>query len=159
MRSTLHPSPASRGPVDNILHPTLTPFQHQRTPATASQHYNGQANGASITTFGRIPLTMDLGLQQNLWWVFLIAKMQQPTIGYDFLDFLRHSSLSTTATRITPHIILIAPWSSTALTDPLAEFSDITSPVTNTAVIKHSITNHIDASGPPTFAKPRRLYP
>ncbi len=43
------------------------------------------ANGSSISTYGRKSLTLDLGLRRSLPWVFVIADVDKPLLGADFL--------------------------------------------------------------------------
>ncbi|GFR29003.1 peptidase A2 domain-containing protein [Trichonephila clavata] len=45
------------------------------------------ANGTKIATFGKKRLTLDLNLRRNFTWSFIIANVNQPIIG---LDFLKH---------------------------------------------------------------------
>ena len=47
-------------------------------------------NGSPIETFGNRSLTLDLGLRRTFRWVFIIANVQSPILG---ADFLRHYSL------------------------------------------------------------------
>ena len=47
-------------------------------------------NGASILTFGKCSLTLNLGLRRTFRWVFVIANVHIPIIG---ADFLHHYSL------------------------------------------------------------------
>ena len=48
------------------------------------------ANGTPIPTFGSRTLTLNLGLRRPYTWTFMVARVQQPIIGY---DFLRHHGL------------------------------------------------------------------
>ncbi|GFQ63982.1 pro-Pol polyprotein [Trichonephila clavata] len=48
------------------------------------------ANGTKIATFGKKRLTLDLNLPRNFTWSFIIANVNQPIIG---LDFLKHYNL------------------------------------------------------------------
>ena len=66
-------------------------------PATSAEHRQQQAdfslvavNGASIPTFGKRSVTLNLGLRRTFRWVFVIANVHIPIIG---ADFLRHYSL------------------------------------------------------------------
>ena len=42
-------------------------------------------NGSAITTYGKRSLTLNLGLRRTFRWVFIIANVQSPIIGADFL--------------------------------------------------------------------------
>ena len=48
------------------------------------------ANNTSIPTFGRRSINLDLGLQRQFPWIFVIADVQLPILG---IDFLRHYDL------------------------------------------------------------------
>ena len=52
------------------------------------------ANGSSIPTYGRQSLTLNLGLRRMFPWIFIIADVQQPIIGADFLNPLQPASRS-----------------------------------------------------------------
>ena len=43
-------------------------------------------NGTSITTHGTRSLTLDLGLRRTFRWVFIVAKIDKPILGADFLS-------------------------------------------------------------------------
>ena len=42
-------------------------------------------NGSIIATYGKRSLTLDLGLRRTFRWVFIIANVQSPILGTDFL--------------------------------------------------------------------------
>ena len=42
-------------------------------------------NNSPIATYGNQLLTLDLGLHRSFWWVFVIANVQSPILGADFL--------------------------------------------------------------------------
>ncbi|KAL4721657.1 hypothetical protein ACJJTC_009975 [Scirpophaga incertulas] len=45
------------------------------------------ANGSSIQTYGKINLNLNLGLRRQFRWDFIIADVDAPIIGSDFLSF------------------------------------------------------------------------
>ena len=47
-------------------------------------------NNTPIRTYGKRSLTLNLGLRRSLPWIFVIADVQKPILG---ADFLRHSGL------------------------------------------------------------------
>ena len=59
------------------------------TPAEQKHKQDGlglqAVNGSSISTFGTRSLTLDLGLRHTFRWVFVIADIQMPILGADFL--------------------------------------------------------------------------
>ena len=132
------------------------------------------ANGSRIVTYGERLLTLDLGLQQPLRWVFTIAQVQQPILGADFLAHYNiavnlanktlkqhnhtvaaiHYQPSTDTTRISSNQNFIAkPYAAL-----LQQYPELTSQ-TSTPTATHNITHHIPTTGPPTHAKPRKLGP
>lgn len=48
------------------------------------------ANNSKIKTYGCKNITLDLGLQKSIRWIFIIADVQQPIIGS---DLLKHCNL------------------------------------------------------------------
>ena len=47
------------------------------------------ANNSIIHTYGKRDLTLDLGLHRQFRWSFLIADVNQPILGADFLRYFR----------------------------------------------------------------------
>ena len=47
-------------------------------------------NDTPISTYGKRSLTLNLGLRRSLPWIFIIADVQKPILG---ADFLRHLEL------------------------------------------------------------------
>lgn len=136
------------------------------------------ANGTTIQTFGERSLTLNLGFRRPFSWIFVIADVERPILGADFLrNFgllvdVRNRRLIDTLTGIfhafTPST---TPISSLQLSHMkheeiseyemlLKEFPALTRTEhrhgANTN-LTHHITHHIETTGPPVFAKPRRL--
>jgi hypothetical protein len=44
------------------------------------------ANGSRIHVYGWLPLRLNLGLDREFLWLFLVANVNQPIIGADFLS-------------------------------------------------------------------------
>ena len=132
-------------------------------------------NNTPIPTYGKKSLTLDFGLRRTFHWVFVIARVQHPILGADFLRHfsllvdMRHRQLldGLTALRIqgvqcqvqspSPTILPRGPVSTYEAM--LAEFPLITRPCTSDAPIKHDVTHHIQTTGLPVSAHPRRLAP
>ncbi len=78
-------------------------------------------NGSSITTNGVRSLTLNLGLRRAFTWVFMIADVQQPILGADFLYHfgllvdLRHSILVDSTTQLQVHGIVFPDQPSTTV--------------------------------------------
>ncbi|XP_077513916.1 uncharacterized protein LOC144124866 [Amblyomma americanum] len=62
----------------------------------------------------------------------------------------RHPPLSPT---------LVAPPGATRFTGILGEFPELTRPPQASAAVKHNVCHHIVTTGPPVYARPRRLSP
>ena len=134
------------------------------------------ANGTSIAIYGEKSVSLDLSLRRTFRWIFVVAQVKQPILGSDFLEHfnilvdLRNRRLidGTTsicssgrlATSQISHISIPSPSSSSTFLDMLhKDFPDLLQPLSASAPVKHSIQHHILTTGPPTFAKARRLAP
>lgn len=124
-------------------------------------------NGLPIKTFGFTCLTVDIGLGKLFSWRFVLAQVNNSILG---ADFIRHFQIiidmhndriavnsktdvnfpivNTTVTAITPNFINL-----------LNKFPSLTRPFDISSMVKHNITHVIPTTGPPVFAKPRRLPP
>ncbi|GFV86683.1 transposon Tf2-9 polyprotein [Trichonephila clavipes] len=106
-------------------------------------------------------------------WPFLIASVSVPIIGADFLyNFnispdLRYKKLIDNATKISTNCKLVSPevhsiklvFGESIFHDVLREFPEIVKPPSFSEEVKHNIKHFIETSGPPVFAKARRLAP
>ncbi|XP_075150889.1 uncharacterized protein LOC142224999 [Haematobia irritans] len=131
------------------------------------------ANKTSIPTFGSKSLTIDLGMNRTFQWNFVIADVEKPIIGSDFLGKygllidIKNNSL------IHPKSKLCCKGSSASMDDIfvshvsfskefspiIQEFVDLTK-INFHAKAKHSVEHNIETtSRPPVFCKPRRLSP
>lgn len=133
------------------------------------------ANSSSIRTYGtrKIRLTLDLG--RTFKWDFVIADVQRPIIGADFLHKhgilvdLKRKCLIDPSTSCTSPILTRTdrtPYNISILTDKrpdaviqniLAEFPKITGELGAPLPTSHSVRHYIVTKGPPSFARPRRL--
>ena len=132
-------------------------------------------NETAIKTYGKRSLTLNLGLRRSLPWIFIIADVKKPILG---ADFLRHFGLMVDLNKrklIDTHTHLHIQGISSSDTSPgtsvypndannpyltlLSEFPTLTEVASPEAPIKHSITHHIETTGPPVSARPRRLAP
>ncbi len=152
-------------------------------PPSRTDQCNGQGNlclravnGSAITTFGVRSLTLILGLRRTFRWVFIIADVKQPILGADFLSHfgllvdMQHGTLSDSTTNLQVHGISSTQSSSTgivhststsgnAFTQVLSEFPDVTQASSKDRPVKHMVMHHIMTTGPPVFARTRRLAP
>ena len=132
-------------------------------------------NQSSIDTFGERSITLDLGLRRTFRWIFIVADIQTPIIGADFLKAfgllvdIKHRKLYDSNTHLSVNGICAdqsPPSISPMFSQPtdnspyhaiLRDFPEITRPVYNQTAVKHSVKHHIVTHGPPVAARPRRL--
>ena len=132
-------------------------------------------NNTPIRTCGKRSLTLNLGLRRPLPWIFIVADVQKPIIGADFLrhfgllvDIKQHQLIDAT-TRLLIQGILSTDPSPTPSICPkdtshpyytlLQEFPALMQVSTPDTPIKHDIVHHIETTGAPVSARPRRLAP
>ncbi|GFV89040.1 transposon Tf2-6 polyprotein [Trichonephila clavipes] len=120
----------------------------------------------------RVVWVSDCGLLCHRW-PFLIASVSVPIIGADFLyNFnispdLRNRKLIDNATKISTNCKLVSPEvhsiklvsGESIFHGVLREFPEIVRPPSFSQEVKHNIKHFIETSGPPVFAKARRLAP
>ena len=131
-------------------------------------------NGSSIPTYGTRSLTIDLGLRRMFRWIFIIADIRTPIIGADFLREygllvnLKHGRLLDATTSLQTkgtisHVVSPSPsfpqLENAEYDALLAEFPSVTKPCTSPRPVRHSVTHHIKTTGPPVYARARRLPP
>ena len=150
-------------------------------PASPADRRNQQddlglqaVNSTSIATYGKRSLTLNLSLRRTFRWVFILADVQNPILG---ADFLRHYSLLVdvgrnrlldTLTQLqvqgivshdpSPHPTF-KPTPKTEHEAILSEFPAVTQPCYTDRPVKHDVTHHITTTGPPVNAQTRRLAP
>jgi hypothetical protein len=132
------------------------------------------ANGTRIATYGTRSLTLSLGMRQSFSWIFIIAAVTQPILGADFLhkfnlllDIKNKRILNNTTNLgyackpisniLYNSISLVADQSK--FSHILQRFPKLTLPHIDHLHTKHNVMHHIQTTGPPVFAKPRRLAP
>lgn len=141
----------------------------------ASSYQLTAANGSTIQTYGTLPLTLNLGLRRDLRWNFIIADVNLPIIGSDFLSFYnllpdcRNKRIidGTTNLTATASIASASQDSIKAVNAGdsvfarlLAEFPDITRPPGINRTVKHGTVHFINTTdGPPVTSRSRRLAP
>lgn len=132
------------------------------------------ANGSIINTYGTMVVEVDLGLRRNYPHEFILADVNKPIIGADFLakhgllPDLRNrklidpaTSLSISAMRAdncyepTPRLYSIA----TEFGEILNKFPSLVSPPDYNLPVKHNVVHHIHTKGPLPYSKARRLNP
>lgn len=140
------------------------------TEYTANPRILYAANGTQISTYGYKRITISLGLDRFFSWSFIIAEVDCPIIGSDFLhhynlmvdvrgkQLIDRSTLKmitgVLATNKTPSIKAIQqPYEAL-----LARFPNITH-LNNNKLIETPTEHHIITHGPPIHHKSRRLAP
>ena len=127
------------------------------------------ANGTVINTYGEKLLELNLGLRRKFCWPFVIADVQTPILGADFLNHFRllvdisagqirdtNTSLQISCTTIssleqTVHTILPAH---------VELFRELGIQQSKTDFIPvHNTVHFIETTGPPVTSKVRRLPP
>nr|VZH92784.1 unnamed protein product [Spirometra erinaceieuropaei] len=133
------------------------------------------ANCSPIPTFGRLSLTLNIGLRRSFTWIFVIADVPHAILGSDFLaefDLLVDCRRARLLDRKTGLFVRgLTPF--TAPTNLSVLDTDIASPFRQLLLshpniinaqfrsgeVQHDVVHHIRTSGPPVFARPRRLAP
>ena len=154
----------------SVIPPTATDRRRSLDPRTLIA-----VNNTPINTYGQRSLTLNLGLRRALPRIFLIAEVQIPILGADFLSHygltvdMRRATLVDTATRLrlqgiaasctSPSPSLCLNDSSSRYLQLLSQFPELSQVTTPDTPVKHDVLHHIETTGPPVFARPRRLAP
>ncbi|BHF84402.1 hypothetical protein SprV_0902755300 [Sparganum proliferum] len=133
------------------------------------------ANCSPIFTFGSRSLTLNIGLRRSFSWIFVIADVPHAILGSDFLtefDLLvdcRRSCLLDRTTGLsdrglTPfndscNLSVLDTGIACPYRDLLLQHPNIIKPQFRIGEIQRDVVHHIRTSGPPVFARPRRLAP
>lgn len=130
------------------------------------------ANGTNINTYGAVRKSVNLNLRRDFMWNFIIADVQTPIIGVDFLSHfellvdVKNNILIDTKTDLRKQCKLnsgismrITTINSTQpLASLLTEYKCITEMCNQTEPsVKAKVYHYIETKGPPVFARPRRL--
>nr|VZI26877.1 unnamed protein product [Spirometra erinaceieuropaei] len=133
------------------------------------------ANCSPISTFGNRSLSLHIGFRRSFSWIFVIADVPHALLGSDFLaefDLLvdcRRSCLLDRTTGLsvgglTPfndscNLSVLDTGIACPYRDLLLQHPNIIKPQFRSGEIQHDVIHHIRTSGPPVFARPRRLAP
>lgn len=132
------------------------------------------ANGSIIDTYGTKIIEVDLGLRRSFSHEFILASVNKPIIGADFLakfgllPDLKNKKLIDPATSLavnamrayncntpTPRLYSIA----NEFGDILKKFPSLVSPPNFNLPVKHNVLHYIHTKGPLPYTKARRLNP
>ena len=132
------------------------------------------ANNSSIATYGKKSLTLDLGLRRTFQWVFVIANVTVPILGADFLRHfgllvdMQHHRLIDNNTHLEvkgqpasqPALCLtLLPSSPQNTFEAILKDYPAVLQASPQQPVKHTVTHHIQTTGPPIHSATRRLPP
>lgn len=153
---------------------SVVPYSKFKSLARKSDIELSAANGSIIQTYGTILFKIDLGLRRDYEFPFLIADINTPIIGFNFLEKFGISvdvknkrlidsttSLATKASLKYDSVYSLKPYikRSDQYTDLLKQFPSITSEPDYTKLARHNTVHHIETKGNLPFCRPRRLDP
>jgi hypothetical protein len=158
--------------VDTGSDCSLIPATKMDKQLPVTQTFNA-ANGTSIPVYGKKLVTVDLGLRRNFVFPFYICNVSNAILGADFLHYfnlkpdMRKRSLIDSCTKLNCHGIVNntdifsvkTVFGNDKFSRLLQEFPDILKSPCANQIVKHNVVHYIETSGPPVFAKPRRLAP
>lgn len=149
-------------------------LKSQAKHTTLTKYSLVAANGTIIRTYGCLKLHLDLGLRRDFSWNFVVADVDKPIIGADFMSFYnllvdcRNKRLLDGVTDLsTPGVPTAAKCHSikaisgtTEYHRLLSRYTTLTKPAGILKEVKHSTIHFIRTTpGPPVFCRPRRLAP
>ena len=132
------------------------------------------ANNSTINTYGNCKRVVDVGLKREYPCTFIVADVQQPIIGADFLihynllvdlrsrclrDMRTGLAIAASLSSITPLSLNRVDTVQNEYTKLLGQFPELTRPMTKGETVKQGIKHKIVTKGHPVFARPRRLGP
>nr|XP_054920602.1 uncharacterized protein LOC129381617 [Dermacentor andersoni] len=132
-------------------------------------------NNTTIPTYGQRSLSLDLGLKRTFRWIFVVADVKFAILRAAFLrnfgllvdvrnrrlqDPMSQAEVLGKPSRHPPLIpTFVAPPGATRFTGILGDFPELTQPPQASAAVEHNVCHHIVTTGPPVYARPRRLSP
>lgn len=135
------------------------------------------ANGTTISAYGQKQLTLNIGLRREFKWDFIIADVNIPILGADFLNAtgllvdIKQGKIVDPLTTVASvgqitrmNIPTLSSVDKTNTLDPdiqkiFYKFKDITHDTGHINTIKHKVTHFIETKGPPIACRARRLAP
>ena len=132
------------------------------------------ANNSTIHTYGNCKRVVDVGLKREYPWTFIVADVQQPIIGADFLihynllvdlrslclrDMRTGLAIAASLSSNKPLSLNRVDTVQNEYTQLLDQFPELTRPTTKGETVKHGITHKIVTKEHPVFARPRLLAP
>lgn len=157
--------------IDTGAEVSVIPQKFFKTFSIKSELTLAAANGACIYTYGTKKLRLDIGLSKLFEFDFIVASVEHPIIGADFifkygllLD-IRHRKLinkansqsqdcvSKYASLDIQHLVVVR----NEFQEILQEFSSIQNPIDCNQPPKHSVMHYIHTTGDLPVSRPRRL--
>lgn len=129
-------------------------------------------NGSALDTYGERTLTLNIGMQRDFTWIFMVANVKIPILS---VEFLAHYALAThmnprTLSNTTMNLCVLGTptcQSSTGISvttchghvylDLLKQFRDITLPLQATASGDHQSQQNVRTRGLSAHSHPRQL--
>ena len=148
----------------------LPPTQSDRSSPSSGPQLSA-ANGSSILTFGNRSVEVCFN-GRAFRWDFVIASITFPIIGADFLcangllvDVANRRLIDAVSFATVPcqvggsGLLTHASFSASdcVFQRLLAEFPSLTTPAFSTATVRHGVEHFVPTTGPPVFARARRL--
>ena len=130
-------------------------------------------NGTPVATYGTEKIVLDFGSHRKFPWIFVVAEVTQPILGYDFLSYydltvdpgnrclrqqMSRTIISGSAAKCESPLITLIHAKNEYVT-LLQEFSSLTEPLLQWPTTLRVVFHHIETTGPPVYARPRRLPP
>lgn len=157
--------------IDTGAEISVIPYDHRSRQS--SDVLLTAANGTRIKTYGPKTLNLDFGLSRTLTWTFEMADVTRPIIGADFLHYFgllvdirrnrlvdptAEKSIATTLAANSDSRIFDVSRSTTSA-DILRDFPSVTRESPVPEIFLHGVEHVLQTTGPPLFARPRRLPP
>lgn len=157
--------------IDSGADLSVVPFTFYNSLHKDPNFYLSAANGSVINTYGIKLIDVDLGLRKTFKHNFILADVNRPIIGADFLAKfgllvdLKGKQLIDSQTSLVVDAITIQSDTPTpkhfsvdnAYGDILREFPSLLAPANFNHPLKHNVIHHITTTGQLPFSRPRRL--
>ena len=155
--------------IDTGADVSVLPYKYHKSNCVKSNLFLSAANGANITTYGNKTIHVDLGLNKVFEFNFILADVEYPIIGADFLykfDLvlnIRNRQLFHKETNSSVNCIstkLKLDLNNIAKNDFLKiflEFPDLRNSHNFNLPVKHNVQHYINTSGNLPVSRARRL--
>lgn len=159
--------------VDTGADISVLPFISTDKDKISNNYSLSAANGSTIETYGTKFLQINIGLRRNFPHQFVLANVNRPILGADFLT--KYGLLVDLSTkRLIDSRTKLEVRAQIAMVDTptplqysidnqygvlLRQFPSLTATVNFNTVVKHNVVHRIETTGQLPFAKPRRLDP